>query len=306
MSVEIMTPIINPPAQISPSMLKPSIYGRTLSVILNALGRISPKSAGRAAFRVMCTPIKTKIRPKDRQFLDTAGPLQVKVNGINVRGFAWGEGPTILLVHGWSGQSSDWQSYVARLLEAGYKIIAFDAPAHGVSAGKFLPPSLYIKTLEAILSSTGRVYGIIAHSLGALATVLALSQLKLLPPRKLVLMSAYKDVDTFFSDHFYASLNKSTLLQEAIQQYRSDIGDSLSSRSLTDILPLIGAHKVLIVHDQEDVVSPVRIGKQLARRCPNAHLLLTTGLGHTLNHAIVVDAIVQFIAGNQVVGTRVN
>jgi len=47
-----------------------------------------------------------------------------------------GEGPVVLLVHGWSGRASQMGSIASSIAEKGFKTITFDAFAHGSSPGK--------------------------------------------------------------------------------------------------------------------------------------------------------------------------
>ncbi|MFW6193451.1 MAG: alpha/beta hydrolase [Gemmatimonadota bacterium] len=50
--------------------------------------------------------------------------------------YAWGEeGPTVLLVHGWSSHTGHMTGFVDPLLRRGFRVVAFDGPAHGRSPG---------------------------------------------------------------------------------------------------------------------------------------------------------------------------
>src|SRR5438105_1441963 len=52
--------------------------------------------------------------------------------------YRWGKADRrILLVHGWGGKAAQFFSFVGPLLENGFEVIAFDAPAHGLSSGSF-------------------------------------------------------------------------------------------------------------------------------------------------------------------------
>ena len=45
---------------------------RRVGKMLNALSAVSPALAGRAAFRIFCTPRRLPVRDNDREFLATA------------------------------------------------------------------------------------------------------------------------------------------------------------------------------------------------------------------------------------------
>ena len=42
----------------------------------------------------------------------------------------------MLLAHGWGGHAAQMRGFVFPLLSAGYRVIAYDQPAHGVSDGR--------------------------------------------------------------------------------------------------------------------------------------------------------------------------
>lgn len=50
----------------------------------------------------------------------------------------WGEAgrPLVLLMHGWGGHRGQLTGFVAPLMKAGFRVVAFDAPAHGDAPGK--------------------------------------------------------------------------------------------------------------------------------------------------------------------------
>ncbi|MGZ5446135.1 MAG: alpha/beta hydrolase [Thermoanaerobaculia bacterium] len=72
-----------------------------------------------------------------RERLDVAGEDDVRRFRETVRrlqrAWSWGEGPAVLLVHGWGGHAAQFQSFVEPLVRAGFRAIAFDAPSHGSS-----------------------------------------------------------------------------------------------------------------------------------------------------------------------------
>ncbi|MFP2912939.1 hypothetical protein ACLESD_49620, partial [Pyxidicoccus sp. 3LFB2] len=58
----------------------------------------------------------------------------VKLGGERVAVWSWGEGPRVLLVHGWSGYGGQLTAFVAPLVEAGFSVVAGTTRrGHGVS-----------------------------------------------------------------------------------------------------------------------------------------------------------------------------
>ena len=56
----------------------------------------------------------------------------------------------VLLVHGWSGTSTQLVAFADKLLENGYMVISFDGPAHGKSTGKTTMMPEFLKTIQKI------------------------------------------------------------------------------------------------------------------------------------------------------------
>ncbi len=61
--------------------------------------------------------------------------FNAKVNGVNLSCKRWGEGNSkkLMLVHGWTGFKELWDSFVPRLVENGYDVVAMDLRGHGDS-----------------------------------------------------------------------------------------------------------------------------------------------------------------------------
>ena len=89
--------------------------------------------------------------------------------------WSWGEGPTVLLVHGWNGRATQLGAFVEPLLARGYRVVAFDAIGHGESAGKQSSLPEFANCIRQIADELGGVYAIVAHSLGGAATTFALA-----------------------------------------------------------------------------------------------------------------------------------
>ena len=84
--------------------------------------------------------------------------------------------PTVLLAHGWGGCAAQFAAWLKPLHEAGYRVLAYDAPAHGASEGTLASAPANAATLKALADWSGQpLHGVIAHSLGAIATTLALA-----------------------------------------------------------------------------------------------------------------------------------
>ena len=70
-----------------------------------AVGAVAPAVAARWAETLFCTP--PRHRGGDERSLGDAIPFTLPSQGQQLAGWIWGEGPTVVLVHGW-GSRAGW------------------------------------------------------------------------------------------------------------------------------------------------------------------------------------------------------
>lgn len=149
----------------------------------------SPKLDGLLAEYLFYSP-KMPLRLAAEQLLARSEVSNVIVydeffsgNNLNVNTFKWGDGSCkIFLTHGWGSKAADFAEIITPLLEMDdVEVIAFDAPGNGSSEGGLSNLLLYISAFKAVVVKYGEPDVVIGHSLGAMANVAALSELKLVP-----------------------------------------------------------------------------------------------------------------------------
>src|SRR5580692_6315423 len=139
--------------------------------------REAPALGARLAVRMWMTlpaaPTATDLPrlspPGNRTFLESG-----------VAAESWGDEdhPAVYLMHGWGGYRGQLGAFVAPLTEAGFRVVALDAPGHGESGpgmfgrGRALMPD-FINALRTAMAHYGAAHGVIAHSLGASAVAIA-------------------------------------------------------------------------------------------------------------------------------------
>lgn len=102
---------------------------------------------------------------------------------------------TVLLVHGYYDHSGIWRSVIAALLAAGYNVITYDQPGHGLSSGARASIgdfAEYRNALTAVLhhfSALCTTPALVAHSLGAAVVVDYLLHPPYPPPTHVVLLA---------------------------------------------------------------------------------------------------------------------
>jgi pimeloyl-ACP methyl ester carboxylesterase len=281
-----------------------------LKLGLRSLERMSTPLAARAAAGVFLTPVPTKLAVRH-----IAPPPQVRIERVpfesaSITAYHWpapADAPTVLLVHGWGGWGLQFAAVAQALSDAGYAAIALDMPGHGRSNGwqstlpQFARAVHYMAARHA--GESGAVHGVVAHSMGAAASAIAVSR----GMRVGAFVSVASPTSAVQVTHEYASafrLSEST--REAMVRWIearegvvfAQLDAQYTARS-TAQLPM------LLVHDEADKVVPYVHAQQLQRLNPQAKLLTTQGLGHQrlLKSPEVVQAVLLFIQSRGMITT---
>src|SRR6185436_18040542 len=100
--------------------------------------RIAPDSAERRAAKMFVTPPRQKIRASRHNEATTplrAFDVGVRDGSLSISATAMGDGPTVMLLHGWGGTAADMLPAASAFALAGHRAIVFDMPGHGRSPG---------------------------------------------------------------------------------------------------------------------------------------------------------------------------
>jgi pimeloyl-ACP methyl ester carboxylesterase len=258
-----------------------------------AAAAISPSLAARAGERLFLRPPRRRPSHRERAALDAGEPFVVDVGGEQLRAWRFGEGPAVLLVHGWGGRGGQLASLVPPLGEAGLAAVAFDAPAHGASTGRLASGVAFAEAIAAVAERVG-ARAAIGHSMGAAALGWAVAGG--LDLDAAVMISPPSGVARFFR-RFCDGLALSSRVEDSIRErLRRRLGIApeefdLVRRTSQASTPL------LVVHDRDDLEVPWSEGAAIARAWPGAHLSSTSGLGHRgiLRDASVTAWIASFV-----------
>lgn len=245
------------------------------------LSLASKKKAARAAFRLFCTPQRRTVKPLPPVFKE-AESLQLDLEGIRLQGWRWNHPAErkVLLLHGFESSVTNFDRYVRPLVKKGYEVLAFDAPAHGRSAGKQINAPLYKRMIQAIHQQYGPVQSFLAHSFGGLALALALEEISHTAAYRAVFIAPATETSTSVSSFF-----KFLRLDPALRPHFDLViiqegGVSTEWYSINRALKHIRA-KVLWIHDETDEITPLRDALVIRdQNFSNVEFVITSGLGH--------------------------
>lgn len=271
---------------------------RRVGKMLNALSAVSPTLAGRAAFRVFCTPRRLPLRDQDRDFLATAEQGTIHVDRTALRTYTWPaaqpDARTVLFLHGWESNSARWRKYVKAAREAGFTVQAFDAPANGHSEGTLLNVMLFARAVKAFLEKNGAPHAVVGHSLGGAAVVMSMSILGAPRSEKVVLMGVFAESTRVIRD-FGKMLAVNDLVMGGIdREIERRSGVPIEEYSVQKKAALLTDVQGLVLHDRDDEVAPVSEGRAIAESW-GCTFVETVGLGHRMQDKSVVEAVTAFL-----------
>jgi len=261
-----------------------------------------PELAGELAERLFLTPPRLRDAAATALDLIDARSSIVEHKGRSIVTWRWGsrEAPAVLLAHGWGGSAAQMRAFVFPLLSAGYRVIAFDQPAHGVSEGRLTGLPDFADVLAEVAWHHGEVEGVIAHSMGGAGAALAIA--RGLRVRRVVTIGASLDVSFFsrqFARWYWIPRRVLAAMQAAVEER---FGVRWADLDMAKLAPRLSV-PALVIHDRNDRLVPWHKGASFARGWPGARLFSTRGLGHRriLQDERVTALAAEFIAGRSVV-----
>jgi pimeloyl-ACP methyl ester carboxylesterase len=257
---------------------------------------VVPTLADRIAAGRFLTPQRTRRVPAEDAILRSARALTLrstKLGASKIAAWAWGHGPLVILVHGWEGRGTQLGGFVEPLVSAGFTAVAFDAPAHGDSPGRRASLRSFAHVIEAVTDRFGQPDGIIAHSFGGLATLLALAEGSAARSAVVIAPPSPQERLAWLGRLLDAEPERLRAIEARVAEA---VGLSVGEVEAPVLARRISAPG-LVIHDVRDREIPYAYGRALADAWPAARLLTTDGLGHRriLRDAEVIAHGVRFV-----------
>lgn len=250
---------------------------------LNVLEKVAPDKAGEYAMKLFFTPSVKQTGLERPAVFHKAEKLSFNFHGNLIHGFRWNTNipgvKTILVCHGMNSCSYRFEKYIQQLLHKHFNVLAFDAPAHGLSEGKILNAILYSEMITDIEKMYGPIHGILAHSIAGMATAFALEKLNDENKKAVIIAPATETltaVNNFFKLlHLKGSFRK--VFDETVQKVR---GLPPEWFSVTRAIQTFKT-PVLWIHDEDDTMCPYKDTLAVQQmKLPHVQFVTTKGLGH--------------------------
>ncbi len=249
-------------------------------------------------YQAFFSPSQYEVKSVDREIIERGNNYRIPFDGGELAVTSWGDsGPTVLLMHGWGGARAQMTGFVEPLLSAGYRVVAYDQPAHGESDGKMTNLIEIAPTMSLVMKREGKFDAVIAHSFGTLITSYALANLNFSPPSKLIYFGAFNRLlDSLPRFQVLANLPDEVMdgLTAAISEnFGKDVLDAIVNETLVPQIYI----PALMFHDKADNITPVEDSRAIARVWKSAQFIETDGLGHrgALQSKEIHEQVIQFL-----------
>lgn len=265
-------------------------------LIFRLLDAISSSLAARLAVAVFYAPRRFPAAKWEKAGIALGKDDNLHFDKERLAATVWeGEGPTVLLVHGWQGRRSQLAKIAVDLSAKGYRVVTFDGPAHGSSAKKRTTLVEFSEAVECAAKQFGPLHGIVGHSFGAAAVAIAMR--KGVQAERAVLIScpfSLRHVVSGFAKIVGLPSRSHEKMYPLMERLHQCAEDQLSFVSIGPDLQTA----CLLIHDVSDQYIPVTDGEMVSLTIDGAKLVRTKGLGHMriLQDERVVERVSQFIS----------
>ena len=278
-----------------------SLLYKSVGLGLNLWSLFAPERATRKAIELFATPPAPRLREKERAFLDAARPVRQSRGrgaGRPIVEYHWGEAgrPLVLLSYGWGSNAGRWRHYVPTLVEAGYRVLAYDPPGHGQAPRGQLTLPENAAIVADLIAAHGPVEAILAHSFGGSSSVYAVQGLPVrLRPKRMVVMASFSYAPRVFQEYRRLLGLWPTLYWRLVRHIERRFGVSLENYDMARLSGGLADVEALLVHDPADPVTRFAETRRYHSSWPGSALLRAQDGGHHLGHTEITEAVLDFL-----------
>ncbi len=251
-------------------------------LVLGSISRLSTAAGGACAAMAFQSPPRFRPTRAETRALESAAASRLRTRKGDIAIWQWGEGPRVLLAHGWGSHAGRLSPFLPELLAAGFGVTAFDAPGHGLSTGRLSSLREFVEAFREVARLVSPV-ATIGHSLGAAASVLASAPGGTV--RAAVLLAPPSETPSYprrFARYVHLHPEARARMEAHLERRLGRLPELHRPECWPGI-------PVLVFHDRGDTRVPVREGLAISRAWPETRIVVTRGLGH---HRIVGDGAV--------------
>lgn len=258
---------------------------RILRLVFQTGGYIAPGLTGQLACTLWYKTTRFPLPAGEKRALQEADVEFREINGSRIATYAWGNaGALVLLIHGWNGRATQLAPFVKPLLKAGFRVLAFDAPAHGKSTGNRTTIYEIAGAIAELNEHYGPFHAVITHSFGGPSLALAMKQG--VSAERVVCLCPPATV-TGLVDKFAHTLHIGDKTMRVMKRLIEERFDENIWSDVAMVNTVAGqTTPAMIIHDEDDNDVPWQEGYAVSQAWPGSRFIKTSQLGH---HRILRD-----------------
>lgn len=271
----------------------------SLRLYFKGLSLVAPARAEARAARLFMTPRLRKASSPTDLLHERPGNEPEMLDGPTGPIPLWlqGSGPTVLLIHGWQGSAADMVPLGLALADQGFRAALADMPGHGLARGWKTSVVQYMKSIGIITRHLGGIDGIVGHSLGGTAVILALAE-EMVSAKSAVLISPASSPGAFeerFSRFIGLPDRRRPGMIRLLEEIVGRPMESLDAARAAERLNI----PAVIMHDPDDREVPFTQAGEISRAWRGSRVIPVPGAGHRriLNDPRVLDEVVGLMVG---------
>jgi pimeloyl-ACP methyl ester carboxylesterase len=213
-----------------------------------------------------------------KEFLKRCQSYSVRLNNNIYKYYRRGSGPTIVLVHGYNSNLGSMLAIAEELIEQGFKVVLFDAPAHGEAIGTKTDPAEVREVIRKISNQLGDIHAVIGYSLGVVWALAAWSS----DFRAKTFISIAAPSSKKFLVEKFVQMNqiKNEVAEVLVKELENRFGETVwVDFSPSEIVKTIGVPGLIIHGENDDFVPPVH-AERLHSNWADAKVEMLEGVGH--------------------------
>ncbi len=199
--------------------------------------------------------------------------------GENNVAWAWGNGPLVIFVHGWSGRAAQMAPLALHVANLGFRSAAIDVTGHGDSPKRHTRWDYFFRDIAALSQSLHEeVYAYVGHSAGALC-MMAARTLKGIRARRYACICA----PSFPFPPINVIRKKLNPKEGVLEHYKKHIAEQFETtwEELQAGCSYAGAGSdTLLFYDETDRFVDHGEGDKIQGLCPGARLVKTSAYSH--------------------------
>ncbi|MFT7073647.1 alpha/beta fold hydrolase [Patiriisocius sp. Uisw_017] len=268
---------------------------KLIGAYINITAFLFPKWNAKHSFKLLTKVKRAGITEKGMEFLSQAQQTYFEEEGQSSVLYKWGNGPkNVLFLHGWMSNSQRWIPYHKKIDLEKYTMYAMDAPGHGRSKTNYLNLEMYRQAIVKAMTEIGEIDTVVGHSFSNTALTYAYLVNPKVNVKKFVIMGSPSGMDAIFV-YFKEMLRISKRATKILDLKINSILKVPHQEILVKNLLTKASQPILLIHDQDDKITPFAPIKKAIEGTPKIETLITKGLKHDLKSEEVYNSVINFI-----------